>query len=137
MERRIGLAIIAIALLHTLCALWIFSPPLMDILRSGLVNTVRAPPMSAPDPAEVGAVLLITRRAAAYWFVFAGLAFLLLGFAVRQLEKHAVPLPAGLGYWLLASALAGGAIWPVSGVWLLLIPAFGALGASRKRQAAA
>lgn len=132
MKRNIGWTIVAIALVHTLTAAWLFSAPLLDMARAGLVNSVHAPPMTAIEPIAADATLRLTRRAFVYWFVSAGFVFLLLGMAIRELESHKVRLPVSLGYWLLAMALAGGVIWPVSGAWLLLIPAVGVLRASSK-----
>ncbi|RBY77261.1 hypothetical protein DQ238_15315 [Geodermatophilus sp. TF02-6] len=82
------------------------------------------------DPAP-GAPESAARRGNAFWFETTGVALLLLGGLTDRLERQGHPLPPGLGWGLGATALLGGAVVPVSGVWTLLVPAAVVLTRSR------
>lgn len=64
------------------------------------------------------------------WFLYTGVGFALVGLLVSHLERRAVPLPRWIGLVLVAWAIVGIVITPVSGFWLLLVPGVLALRAS-------
>ena len=109
MKPWIGRSIVAIGLLHTVFGLVVFSPVWAALVREGLLNTVDRQPL----------------RAAAYWFLFFGFGFLLLGALINWCEAQAVRLPSFLGWGMLAMTLVGVAVTPINGMWLALIPAIG------------
>ena len=61
-------------------------------------------------------------RMAIFWFMAFGFVLMLLGWVLHQLERQQIELPAVAGYGLLALALGGGVLLPLSGFWLALIP---------------
>ena len=126
--RHVGWMIIVIAALHMLTAAVLFTAPLQDMFVAGLFDTVRPPPMSATVDEPT---LRMTQRAFVTWFLYAGLAFMLLGLLIRDLEARGARLPISLGYGLLAIVAINAVLSPLSGVWLLLIPALSVLRAAR------
>jgi hypothetical protein len=107
--------VLAIGVLHTLVGLAIFRSTLADLAAEGFVNSLRGHPV----------------RELAFWFLFFGLVVLLLGALVDWCEQRDVPLPAFLGLGRLVLAVVCVTFIPVSGGWLLLVPAVGALLQSR------
>ena len=75
-----------------------------EIARDGVVGAVE------PDP----------QRQTFFWFLFFGFLILSLGWLMDRLETAEQPLPAALGWQLLAIALAGGLLIPASGFWLVV-----------------
>ncbi|MBA3645245.1 MAG: hypothetical protein H0W63_03635 [Gemmatimonadaceae bacterium] len=117
MRRWIGWSVIAVGLIHLFLGFLLFRNELRDIVAAGLVNS-----LGDREP----------HRYLAFWFTFAGIVTVLLGYLIDWVE-HVVrrPLPAGVGWSLLAMAIVGAAMSPVSGFWLLFIPALGAVAQSR------
>lgn len=68
----------------------------------------------------VGAVEVDAQRQAFFWYFFFGLLLMSLGWLMDRLETSDRPLPAALGWQLIALALAGGLLIPASGFWLAL-----------------
>jgi hypothetical protein len=68
----------------------------------------------------VGAVEVDAQRQAFFWYFFFGLLLMSLGWLMDHLETPERPLPAALGWQLIALALAGGLLIPASGFWLAL-----------------
>jgi hypothetical protein len=65
-------------------------------------------------------------RGAVAWFLFAGFFMALLGLAVDHLEKYGAGKKlSALGSGLIGFSILGIVMMPVSGFWLLLIPALG------------
>jgi uncharacterized protein DUF6463 len=77
---------------------------LVEIARGGVIGSIE------PDPV----------RSIFFWYLFFGAAVLILGGLMHQLERAGHMLPASLGWCLAAMALAGAALIPASGFWLLL-----------------
>lgn len=105
----IGRAIVGIGVVHTLFGLWFMRGTLRELLHEGLFNTVHGQPT----------------REATFWFLFTGLALVVLGALVHWLEARGIAPPAFLGWSLLALTGAGIFIMPASGFWLLLAPVAG------------
>lgn len=111
MKNWIGLSIMVIGIIHSLFGMVFLNETLAELLREGLFNTVHGQPM----------------REATFWFLFGGIAMILIGALVRWMEKQNYQLPRFLGWSLLAIAVAVVFIMPASGGWLMFVPAFGAL----------
>lgn len=68
---------------------------------------------------------------AAYWFLVAGAALILLGGTIAALERHEPALPRGVLAGLAALTIGGIITMPASGFWFLTIPLV--LGLLRRR----
>ena len=110
-QQWIGLWIIGVAIIHTGYGAIFFGTIFVDIIRRGIINTVGVDPM-------VGA---------AVWFLMFGFVLGLLGGAVASLQRSEAPLPASVGWGLLAVVVAGVLLMPASGFWLAFPPAIGLL----------
>ena len=115
MTRWIGRAVQAIGALHTVVGLVMFRRTLAELMAEGVVNTVNGEPV----------------REAAFWFIFFGLLAVLLGALIDWCELESRPLPPFLGLSLLALFVLCVTIMPISGGWLIAIPALGALRRAR------
>ena len=106
-----------VGVLHSVIGFILFAAPLREIVAAGLWNT-----LSPRTP----------MRYLAFWFLFGGVATMLVGYLADWIERVAGGiLPRGLGWTLLGVSLAGVILTPVSGFWLLFPAAFGALANSR------
>lgn len=113
MTRRIsGLILIAIGAVHLAAIALFYRRPFIDIVAEGGFDAV--------DPASSGPMF---DREAAYWYLFAGLGFVLLGVLVTWVERHLGAPPAVLGWLLLGVGALGVFLVPVSGFWLFAVPA--------------
>lgn len=121
MLRVSGYLLIAISIIHVLVGGWVFASPLADIGRNGLFNAV------APDPFSP-----YFDREDAFWFMM----FAPLLFSIGQLccwaKAQEIAFPAFLGWNLLAVALVGIFFEPISGFWLVILPATLIVVAARK-----
>lgn len=113
MQRWVGRWIMGVAVLHSIIGFILFTGPLREIVAAGLWNTLNPKtPM----------------RYLAFWFLFGGVAMMLVGYLADWIERVAGrPLPRALGWTLFGVALAGVIVTPVSGFWLLFPAAIGAL----------
>ncbi len=110
-NRWFGRAILFIAALHTVGAVLIFGPVWSDVLADGLAGTI----LLFGDSA----------RMSAFWFLFAGLFLGFVGGLIDWIESRELPVPAAVGWALALLTAAGIAMMPVSGFWMLLVPAVG------------
>jgi len=110
---------IVIGLLHTGVGLQAFRSRLADMFAEGLVDTADA----SAD------------RGFAFWFLACGLVWMILGAFIDWAERSPHELPRFLGWILLAFASLLILVMPVSGMWLLLIPAVGLIAKSRPSKA--
>lgn len=115
MQVWIGKSIMIIGAIHTAFGLAVFRSTLAEIFREGFVNTVNGQPL----------------REFAFWFLVFGFLAIIFGALVDWCERQDVKLPKFLGWSLLALTLIIVTIMPISGGWLLLIPAIGAILRSR------
>ncbi|BAZ70495.1 MAG: hypothetical protein KME28_12850 [Pelatocladus maniniholoensis HA4357-MV3] len=122
MFRVIGYLLIVISIIHVVIGVWIFAGPLTDIIQNGIFNTV------APDPFAP----YFDREDAFWQFMIAAPLLLTLGQLCCWAEAQRITLPAFLGWNLLAISLVGVFLEPISGFWLLILPAFLILIASRR-----
>lgn len=108
MQIWIGRWLVAVAIVHTGFAVFVFAPELGEIARRGFFGGVEAD----------------MRLAAVTWFVLSGALLFIVGLAVSALERsNPAQLPASVGWSLLALALLGIALMPASGFYFVLVPA--------------
>lgn len=108
MTHWIGRWLMGVALLHSAIAIAVYSKTIVSIWQAGVFNTV------AGDPV-IGAVV---------WSLLFGCVAFIGGLSVNALESASIPVPKTLGSCLLALAIVGVILVPVSGFWLLLPVAF-------------
>ena len=115
-----GKWIVAVSVLHTAAAAAFFGKTHLNMISTGVWGAGDRGPMNA----------------AAAWFLLFGLLALATGMAVSAAERSGQALPKGLGAALLALAIAGVVLMPVSGFWLLFPPAVAMLWPIRRRASA-
>jgi hypothetical protein len=98
----------AVALLHTLFALVVFTPTYQRLLQQGWFNSVGRDPMLN----------------AAVWFFLFGAPLALFAIAVHAMERNGEILaPKTLAWGLILLGLLGVSLMPASGFWLVFPPA--------------
>ena len=115
MRRWIGKAIVAIGIIHSLFGMVVFRGTLGQLWQDGLVNSVNGQ----------------TDRELAFWFISFGPLVIVLGALIDCWEGTRVHLPSFLGWSLLGMTVVMLTIMPISGVWLMAVPAIGAIHRSR------
>ena len=105
MKQLVGSSLLAIGSLHVVFSLVRFRLPLLEIVENGVVA-------GAHTPEQFGA----------FWFLVAGPLMVLCGISVRAQEATGSTPGPLFGWTLLATAVLGVAVFPVSGFWLLLLP---------------
>ncbi len=117
MNRWIGRWMMGVGVFHTVIGFILYHAQLREIAGIGFWNSLNP-----------GTPILYL----AFWFFFAGVAAILIGYLTDWIEKSGVEgFPVGLGWTLLGIALAGVIVTPLSGFWLVFPAAFGALARSR------
>ena len=117
MKVWIGRWLMAVAIVHTGFAVFVFAPDLGEIVRRGFFNVVEGD----------------MRLAAVSWFVLFGAVLFIIGLAVSALEQsNQAQLPSSVGWSLLALALLGIALMPASGFYFVLVPAIAVVLKSRR-----
>lgn len=111
MKVWIGKTVALIGIIHTVFGFFVFWNVIGEIIAEGFFDTVQEQ----------------DNRNYALWFIFFGFITVILGLLVNYLEGSNIALPRFLGWSLLALTLFLVAIMPISGGWLLLIPAGGAI----------
>lgn len=104
---RAGWLLMAVAALHAGFGLWVGRRAVLAMARDGFVNAV--------DPH--------LDRSLAFWFLLMSPLLWIVGRFALWLGAEGRRPPAWLGRSLLALALVGAVLMPVSGFWLLLPPA--------------
>jgi hypothetical protein len=110
MVRRVetaGCFLIGVAALHAAFGMWIGRRALVAMAREGFVNAV--------DPH--------LDRMFVFWFLLQSPLLWIVGRVALWLASEGRRPPAWLGRSLLALALMGAVLMPVSGFWLILAPA--------------
>ena len=109
--------IIAVAALHTLFAVIMFSTEYASLYDNGIVNS-----------------LSTDRSAAAVWFFLFGQALFIAGLLIKNFDNHDKQLiPLSIPVNLLLLTLVGVVIMPDSGFWLMFPPVFSLLTKHRKQ----
>ena len=109
MKVWIGKSVLFIGIIHLGFGFIFFRYILAELGREMLFNTVDG----QPD------------REAAFWFLFSGVALLIIGGLIQWFEQRQFDLPLFLKWSFLAITLLGCFIMPKSGFWLLFIPTIG------------
>lgn len=105
-------------IIHTIYALLLGKEAFVEMIRDGLINSTGAN----------------YSRAFALWFLVCGIILVFWGQTLQYyIKKEQKPAPLFLGYCILAFAVAGCVVEPVSGFWLFLPQAFIIITANRKR----
>jgi uncharacterized membrane protein len=105
-DRVLGYLLVATGIGHTVVGLILFRRPLIDMLSDGVVGTVAADQLD---------------RLAAFWFMLFGPVCFALGQIVnRAIERGDWRTVSIVGWYLLAIGIAGAAVMPVSGFWLVI-----------------
>jgi len=117
MNAWIGKSLVVIGIIHTLFGIGIGYTIFGQMAREGLFNTV----------------VMQHDRNAAFWFMYAGFALLLLGFLLDWCERTLGQVPRFLGWSLLVLTVPSVVIMPQSGLWLLLVPSIGLILRSRRQ----
>jgi Family of unknown function (DUF6463) len=110
-KRWTGRWLLAVGALHTAFGLAVFREQVALLARSGPWNALADHPESE----------------LAFWFILSGWLMVLAGGLADALEGQGVAPPHWFAGGLLAVVLVGLILMPVSGFWLLLPPAVGAL----------
>jgi len=98
-----------IGVIHTLMGLVFMRSTLWVLWNERLLNTVNGQPP----------------REATFWFLYAGFLLILLGSLIHRLERNSMAIPPPFVWCLLALTVIGVAVMPISGLWLLVVPAVG------------
>ncbi len=105
MPRIIGHLLLALGILHTLVALVIFAEPISQIVSTGVLNAV------VPSPSPLTSILdhgfhetlnEVYGRLAAFWFLWTGFSWLVLGSLCFWLERaldRRIPAFVGWAFW--------------------------------------
>lgn len=62
------------------------------------------------------------RRMAAFWFLFGGPLFFVIGYLIYFIEMQGIPMPAAFGWMLLGLGVFGSILTPKSGFTILVLP---------------
>jgi hypothetical protein len=109
-RRWVGRYLIAVGLVHSAAGIVLYWQPLMAIIRAGGWNSI--------DPHF--------DRNTVFWFLVAGVLFMMIGGLVDWLEGRRLVPPRFLCYGLAAFAAIAVFLMPISGFWLFF-PAAAAL----------
>lgn len=97
---------------HAIVGAFLFSEPLSEMVREGVINSIQ-PPMYSVQPHF--------DRAAAFWFLLFSPVLFLLGQIINDALAHGHTRSLRLiGWYLIGIGTVGSAILPLSGNWLLL-----------------
>lgn len=107
----IGTFIVGIGVVHSLFGVLGFHGQLAIWLGEGLWNTVNGQ----------------AEREFPFWFLAFGILAIIFGFLVDWVERRHAELPRFLGWSLLGLTVAVVVIMPISGGWLMIAPAIGAI----------
>lgn len=112
-----GTFLVITGLIHTIYALLLGKEDFAEMIREGFIN-------SAGDNYN---------RAFALWFLICGIILILWGQTLQYyIRKEQKPAPLSLGYCILAVAVVGCIVEPISGFWLFLPQASVIIAANRK-----
>ncbi len=112
-----GPLMMATAVGHAVVGAFLFSEPLSEMAREGIINSIR-PPMYSDQPHF--------DRAAAFWFLLFSPVLFLLGQLINHAVAHRDTRSLRLiGWYLIGIGTVGVVILPLSGNWLL--PPLGAI----------
>ena len=111
MRRWIGRWLLGVGLIHILFGIVVFRSVWNTLLAEGLINTVNGQP----------------EREFPVWFMVTGFLTLFGGALIDRMEARGDALPPFVGWSLLILTAAILVLMPISGGWLLLPGAIGAI----------
>ena len=118
LSKHSGNLLIATGIIHNLLGFVMGGPILARIIDAGFVNSINT---------EMD-------RNAIFWFLFGGFMMMILGKLMQDyLKENTRALPASLGFYLLALAIVGCIMMPVSGFWIVLPQAVLIIAAGRNK----
>lgn len=115
MAKLAGHLLVVTGVAHLLYGLWLFRGPLAGIAAGGFFAALRGN----------------VDRKLAFWFLFASPMMWIVGQLVLWTDAKGLRPPVWLGLQMLSLSLAGLALMPKSGFWLVLVPAVLLVLASR------
>lgn len=116
----VGTVLVVIGIVHTLAAPLFFGDGLDGIVNAGVVDGVEH------DAAG------LTERSAAFWYVSAGVAVVLLGVLIGWIERRLGYTPGLVGWLLVILAVWGVALIPASPFWVFGLAAVLAFRSARR-----
>lgn len=116
-----GYWLLVTSIIHVIVGFWLYGEPLTEIASNGFFNSV-APNPFAPDFA----------REDAFWFMTLTAFFVILAQLCFWADSHKISLPESIGWNLLITSIIGAIAIPISGFWLLIVPACLIIATSRK-----
>lgn len=116
-RRWVGRWVMGVGAWHVAFGIWWFGAALGRAARDAMWNAIGW----TRDDAALG-----------FWFLMAGGFALLAGVLADHVERYDGELPASFGWGIAALALVGAAAVPLSGFWLLFVPAAVVLDARRR-----
>ncbi|BAY86760.1 hypothetical protein NIES267_62710 [Calothrix parasitica NIES-267] len=116
-----GYWLLVTSIIHVIVGIWIYEEQLAAIINNGFFNSV-APNPFAPDFA----------REDAFWFMTLTAFLIILAQLCFWADSHKITLPESIGWNLLITSIIGAIAIPISGFWLLMVPACLIIAASRK-----
>lgn len=119
MRRWVGRWIVGVGIVHTALGFFIFSKPLLAILRDGVWDAVDGHP----------------GRPLAFWFLFVGLFAIVFGSLVDSMEGRDLSLPHFVSWAFFVLVVLAIVTMPVGGGWLLLPAGLGVVVRSYRRGA--
>lgn len=100
-----GTLLIGTGILHTLVAVIIYNDIFIEIIQSGIINTVNS----------------YLPRKLAFWFLLCGVFIILWGLTMHYyIKKTQAPVPRFIGWILLAISVITCLFVPISGAWLFI-----------------
>ncbi|GAB5491778.1 MAG: DUF6463 family protein [Phototrophicaceae bacterium] len=105
MRKRLGTILMAIAVLHEVVGLFVYSTPLQDIFQAGFFNTINPP---------------YWERDAAFWFLMFGVTLFLMGWIAQWMLNNIGIIPKFFSFGLLIMCIIGVMMMPASGFWLAI-----------------
>ena len=116
-----GYWLLITSIIHLIVGFWLYGEPLAEIVCNGFFNSV-APNPFAPDFA----------REDAFWFMTLTAFFVILAQLCFWAHSRKIALPGFMGWTLLVTSIIGAIAIPISGFWLLMVPAVLIVTRSRK-----
>ncbi len=109
MKIWIGKCVVVIGVIHTIFGFVVFHEIIAALAGEMFLNTIDKQ----------------IDRNAAFWFLYTGFAFVIMGGLIDWIERRHPGLPPFLKWSFLSITVLGCVIMPKSGFWLLLIPCIG------------
>ncbi|KST64972.1 DUF6463 family protein [Mastigocoleus testarum] len=115
-----GYWLLVTSFIHIIVGFWVYGEPLAEIVSDGFFNSV-APNPFAPNFA----------REDAFWFMTLTAFFVILAQLCFWAHFRKIALPESIGWTLLITSIIGAIAIPISGFWLLMVPAILIIAASK------